>query len=55
MILNFKQVSHTSDHFEKCQELARKIIKDGLAYMDDTDQEKMQVNIIKYNNSCCLI
>jgi len=31
-------VSHSSDHFAKCEELARKMIKDGLAYMDDTNQ-----------------
>jgi len=35
-------VSHTSDHFGKCEELARKMIKEGNAYMDDTPQEKMQ-------------
>lgn len=37
------QVSHTSDHFETCEKLARQIIRDGLAYMDNTDQETMQV------------
>ena len=37
------QTSHTSDHFAKCEELARKMILEGKAYMDDTDQEKMQV------------
>lgn len=36
------KVSHTSDHFAKLEEYARKMIKDGLAFMDDTDQEKMQ-------------
>ena len=35
-------VSHSSDHFEKAQELARKLINDGNAYMDGTPQEKMQ-------------
>lgn len=27
----------------RCEELAKKMIRDGLAYMDDTDQETMQV------------
>ncbi len=35
-------ISHSSDHFEKCQELARQMIREGKAYMDDTAQEKMQ-------------
>jgi glutamyl/glutaminyl-tRNA synthetase len=40
------QVSHTSDHFELCEKYARQIIKDGLAYMDNTDQETMQVSFV---------
>lgn len=36
------QVSHTSDHFATCEKLARQMILEGKAYMDDTDQEKMQ-------------
>eukprot|EP01033_Poteriospumella_lacustris_P011548 gene11547-8231_t len=36
------QVSHTSDHFEVCEKLARQLISDGLGYMDDTEQETMQ-------------
>jgi glutamyl-tRNA synthetase len=35
-------ISHSSDHFDKCQELAKKLIKDGHAFMDDTSQEIMQ-------------
>lgn len=41
------QVSHTSDHFAVCEELARKMIREGKGYMDDTDQETMQV--------CCIV
>jgi glutamyl/glutaminyl-tRNA synthetase len=41
-----RQVSHTSDHFELCEKYARQIIKDGLAYMDNTDQETMQVSFV---------
>mmetsp|Transcript_5208 Transcript_5208/g.8013 ORF Transcript_5208/g.8013 Transcript_5208/m.8013 type:complete len:905 (+) Transcript_5208:75-2789(+) len=35
-------VTHTSDHFDTCQKYARQMIKKGLAYMDDTEQDKMQ-------------
>lgn len=46
-----KQVSHTSDHFAKCEELARQMITAGLAYMDDTDQEKMQAERMERTES----
>mmetsp|Transcript_1527 Transcript_1527/g.2926 ORF Transcript_1527/g.2926 Transcript_1527/m.2926 type:complete len:570 (-) Transcript_1527:500-2209(-) len=36
------QFSHSSDHFEKCQDLARKLLSEGKAYMDDTEQEVMK-------------
>ena len=45
------QISHTSDHFAKCEELARKMILDGKAYMDDTDQERMQKERLSFINS----
>lgn len=35
-------MSHTSDHFEVCEKLARQLLSDGLGYMDDTEQEVMQ-------------
>ncbi|KAG0171116.1 hypothetical protein DFQ28_001573 [Apophysomyces sp. BC1034] len=35
-------VSHTSDFFDQMYDLAIKIIKDGKAYVDDTDQENMR-------------
>lgn len=35
-------MSHTSDHFETCERLARELILSGGAYMDNTDQETMQ-------------
>lgn len=33
-------VTHTSDYFEKLYSLAKGMIKDGLAYVDDTPKEK---------------
>ena len=35
-------VTHTSDYFEKLQELAVRMIKEGHAYADDTQQEQMR-------------
>ena len=35
-------MTHTSDSFEICEKYAIQMIKEGKAYMDDTDQEKMQ-------------
>lgn len=43
----FFQVSHSSDHFETLAEYARQMIKEGNAYMDDTDQETMQAERLK--------
>ena len=45
------KVTFTSDSFGKCEELARKMIKDGHAYMDDTDQEKMQAERMERKDS----
>jgi glutamyl-tRNA synthetase len=36
------QVSYTSDYFDQLYEIAVQAIKDGLAYADDTAQEKMR-------------
>ena len=35
-------VTHTSDYFDKLQELAVRMIKEGHAYADDTQQEQMR-------------
>lgn len=35
-------VSHTSDHFEKLQDMMEKVIKNGDAYIDDTPMEQMR-------------
>ena len=34
--------THSSDHFDKCEEYARKLISDGNGFMDDSDQETMR-------------
>ena len=48
------QVTHTSDSFDICQKYARQMIKAGQAYMDDTDQEKMQVlNVLHPTSIAC--
>jgi glutamyl/glutaminyl-tRNA synthetase len=41
-LLVWVQVTHTSDSFDLCEQYAYTMIRAGLAYMDDTDQEKMQ-------------
>ncbi len=35
-------MSFTSDYFQQCQTVAEQMIKDGKAFMDDTDQEVMK-------------
>eukprot|EP01038_Epipyxis_sp_PR26KG_P007293 gene7293-9936_t len=45
------KVSHSSDHFQKCEELARKMISEGKAYMDNTDQEEMQAERMVHKES----
>jgi hypothetical protein len=36
--IGWDKVVHTSDWFDKIQELTRKLVEEGKAYMDDTDQ-----------------
>jgi glutamyl-tRNA synthetase len=44
-------VSNTSDHFRTCEDLARTMIRDGNAYMDNTDQETMQAERMQHIES----
>lgn len=36
-------VTHTSDYFDQLYELCVKLIKDGKAYADDTEQEQVRL------------
>lgn len=51
--LNVKgdMVTHTSDYFNLCQNYARQMISEGLAYMDDTPQEQMQAERMERQES----
>lgn len=46
-------VTHTSDYFDQLYELALKLIKDGNAYVDDTDQATMREQRLKGIPSKC--
>lgn len=40
--VGWDKVVHTSDHFDKIQDFARRLIQQGDAFMDDTDQQTMR-------------
>mmetsp|Transcript_4746 Transcript_4746/g.4905 ORF Transcript_4746/g.4905 Transcript_4746/m.4905 type:complete len:635 (+) Transcript_4746:1-1905(+) len=44
-------VTHTSDSFAKLENLARRMINEDHAYMDDTDQETMQAERMEHKES----
>lgn len=46
-------VTHTSDYFDQLYEFALKLIKDGNAYVDDTDQATMREQRLKGIPSKC--
>lgn len=55
-MFDVQQVSFTSDYFKQCQDVAIQMIKDGKAYMDDTEQEEMKTQRMakqesKYRNT----
>lgn len=41
--IKFDKVVHTSDHFEKIQGYTEQLIKQGDAFMDDTDGETVRI------------
>lgn len=45
------QVSHTSDFFPEIADIARKMIRDGFAYMDDTPVEEMRKQRLELTES----
>lgn len=46
-------VTHTSDYFDQIYELALKMLKEGKAYVDDTDQATMRDQRMKGEPSKC--
>ncbi|XP_060579607.1 LOW QUALITY PROTEIN: bifunctional glutamate/proline--tRNA ligase-like [Ruditapes philippinarum] len=40
--IKYDRFTHTSDHFDRLLELCEKMIRDGKAFVDDTDPEKMK-------------
>lgn len=40
--VKYDHFSHTSDHFDTILKLGEKMIKDGKAYVDDTEAELMK-------------
>lgn len=40
--IRFDRLTHTSDHFDRLLELCERMIKEGTAYVDDTDPEVMK-------------
>jgi len=44
-------MSHTSDHFDLIYDMAKKMIREGKAFMDDTPQEQMREERMQMKNS----
>ena len=40
--IKYDQFSHTSDHFDTMLDLCERMIREGKAYIDDTDPETMK-------------
>lgn len=45
--------SHTSDHFDTILEMCERLIKEGKAYVDDTDSETMRKEREERKESRC--
>ena len=48
-------VTHTSDSFGIIEQYARQLIREGLAYVDDTNQEQMQVGGVRDGCICTYV
>ena len=40
--IKYDQFSHTSDHFDTMLDLCERMLREGKAYIDDTDPETMK-------------
>jgi bifunctional glutamyl/prolyl-tRNA synthetase len=53
--------THTSDHFDLIQKYCEKMLRDGTAYVDDTEPEKMKqereqrIESASRKNSTCVM
>lgn len=44
--ITYDKVVHSSDHFDKILQYTEQLIKQGDAYMDDTDGETVSISVI---------